>query len=127
MTQAQREEVQAKEELGIIPSSEEVFGKRAATFDNIVEERTQMKAVMKGLEEELKVLDKKIETYLADTETKTVMSNGAKVTQVTNAGQSKLSKELLLEAGVPATTIASCTVAGKPFSYVLVTSAKAQK
>jgi hypothetical protein len=124
MTSTQKAEVEAKEQIGIIPDSSEVFGKRAATFDNIVEERTQMKAVMKGLEEELKVLDKKIETFLADTPSKTVLSNGSRVTQCQNPGQSKLSKELLIEAGVAATVIAECTIPGKAYSYILVTAPK---
>jgi hypothetical protein len=127
MTSTQKAEVEAKEQIGIIPDSSEVFGKRAAIFDNIVEERTQMKAVMKGLEEELKVLDKKIETFLADTPSKTVLSNGARVTQCQNPGQSKLSKELLIEHGVAATVIAECTVPGKAYSYILVSPPKAQK
>lgn len=123
----QQAEVQAKEELGLVPSSEEVFGKRAAHFDKLVEERTQLKEVMKGFEVELKDLDKKIETYLADIETKTVTSNGARVTQCQSPGQSRLSKELLIEHGVAATTINECTIPGKPYSYVLVTPLKATR
>lgn len=120
----QQAEIQAKEELGLVPSSEEVFGKRSAHFDKLVEERTQLKEVMKGFEVELKDLDRKIETYLADTETKTVTSNGAKITQCFNPGHSKLSEQLLVEAGVPATTIKACTVPGRPYTYVLVTPLK---
>ena len=135
MTQAQREEVQAKEELGIIPDSSEVFGKRAATFDKMIEERTQLKAVMHSLEEELGYtdstgkrhpgLDDRIQEYLADTGIKTVMSNGIKVTQAQGTNV-QLKKDLLVEAGVAATVIADCTVR-KNYDYLLITPPKAQK
>jgi hypothetical protein len=117
-------ELQAREELGIIPESKDMFGRRAANFDKLVEERVALKELQKQTEAELKDIDNKLTLYLADTESKTVLSGGVKVTQCSNPGQSKLSATMLIEHGVAATTIAECTLPGKPYHYILVTPQK---
>lgn len=115
-------EIQARQELGIAVDSKEVFGRRAATFDKLVEDRVALKELQTQTEAELKAIDEKLKLYLADTETKTVVSGTVKVTQC-QGNNSSIKKELLVEKGVPATLIAECTV-HKGYSYILVTRPK---
>ena len=117
-------ELEAMAEIGQVPASGDVLGRRAVAFDRLVEEYRALSEMIRLNEEEKKQLSEKLMSYLADSEAKTVMSGELRVTLAQNPGRSTLSKEKLLEAGVSAQTIAACTVAGKPYSYVLVSEAK---
>jgi hypothetical protein len=116
-----REEIEAREELGVVPSSQDLFGKRGAKFDELISERAACTEMKKQVEAELKILDDKLMKYLADCDQKTVMSGSRRITVVQSPGQSRLDKILLLEAGVSAETLTRCTVQGKAYSFLKVT------
>ena len=118
-------EIEAREELGIPLDSKDVFGRRAATFDKLVEDRVALKELQKQTEAELQQIDDRLKVFLADVESKTVIAAGSRVTQC-QGSNSSLKKELLLESGVPATVISACTVV-KKYDYILVTVLKASR
>lgn len=123
MTNAERqEEVQAQQDLGIIPDSETAFGpQRAGRFDSLVGEFEGVNECIKQLETEKKALQDKLKLYFTDSDIKTVMVGASKVTLVVNQGRSTIDKMKLIEHGVAATVIAECTVQSDPFSFVKVT------
>jgi len=114
------EETKAREELGVVPESGEVFGARAEAFDSLVAERRGMKELIAMTEAEVKALDKKLMAFFADNEHKKVMSGNVPVQVCTNPGRSHMDEMKLIEKGVPALLIKECTVQGTPYSYILV-------
>lgn len=124
MTKGQAAERAAEAELGIVRTSEELFGKRARAFERLVGDYRGISETLKSLEEEKKQLQKQIQQYFVDAGTKTVLADSSRVTLVQNQGQSRVDKVKLLEHGVSAQVIADCTVTGNPFEYVKVTPAK---
>ena len=122
-----QDELAAREELGLVSTAEEVFGARAEKFNHLVADYVSIKGLIKTSEEEIRVLQKQIEQYLADAPSKTVMSDGLRVTTVVNQGRETIDRLKLLEAGVAAETIRKCTVQGQPFSYVKVTAPKEKR
>lgn len=116
-------ELEATQELNLIPDSETVFGrKRRIVFDNLIGEHVALANHIKQLEAEKKKLSEKIQSWLADHDTKTVMSQGHRVT-LAQGSSSHLSKEKLIDAGVPASVIVKATTV-REYVYVLVTAPK---
>ena len=124
MTPRQVKEVEAQEELGIVPESSQVFGPRSKAFDRLIEERISLKEMQKQVETDIKEIDEKLQNYFADSSSKKVQTGNVVAQLCHNPGQSKLSRELLLEKGVAASVIAACTVQGKSYDYILVTAPK---
>lgn len=122
-----QKELNAMVEIGQVPSSADALGRRAPGFDRLVEEYRALSEMIRLNEQEKKELSEKLMSYFADSEAKTVMSGGLRVTLAQNPGRSTLSKEKLIEAGVSALTIQACTVEGKPYQYILVSEPKAKK
>lgn len=116
-------ELEAVKDLNIIPDSEAVFGgRRAITFNKMIQEQLELANTIKEMEAEKHKLADKIMSWLADHDTKTVMSQGHRVTLV-QGSHSTLSKEKLLEAGVAASTIVACTKT-TDYAFVKITAAK---
>lgn len=126
MTNEERlQEAIASQEIGVTPTSEAAFGLRAKKFDSLVGEYTALSESIKQLEEEKKTVQTRLQQYFIDSDIKSVVgADGAKVTLVQNQGRPTIDKVRLIEAGVPASTIESCTVWGKPFQFVKVTPPK---
>lgn len=122
-----QKEIAAMNEIGQVPSTADVLGRRAVAFDRLVEEYRALAEMIRLQEDEKKQLGEKLMAHLADSEAKTVMSGELRVTIAQNPGRSSLSKELLLEHGVSAQVIAASTVAGKPYQYIVVSEPKAKK
>lgn len=115
-------EAQAMQELNIIPESRDVFGKRAVTFDRLSQQIAEAQRIKAQAERDIKDLKEKLEPFFADSDSKTIISQGCRVTLVLSHS-SHLSKEMLLERGVPATTILACTKE-TAYSFVKVTEPK---
>ena len=101
-------------------SSVEVFGRKAKNFDKLVEEMRELQALRKSAEEGIRNTQKKLEVYFADTETKSILSGTSRATLVMSSN-SHIDKLKLIEAGVPAETIVSCTETTK-FAFIRVTA-----
>ena len=119
-------ELQAQEELKIIPESKAVFGRRAAGFDSLVERHINLAMAIKKLEAERKAISNQLLDFLADHDTKTVMSDGNRVTLVQSVSTSFNKQKLIEKYGVPATAIVDCTEE-KPYVFVKVTPPKGQE
>jgi hypothetical protein len=117
-----QQEIQAREELGIIPTSRDVFGKKAVTFDRLVGDLRSAQTLKAQAEQEIKELQAKLQVYFTDSDAKTVLSEQCKVTLV-QSSNTRLDKQKLLEAGVPAQTIIDATVS-TPYQFVKVTPPK---
>lgn len=116
-------ELEAAQQLNIVPDSETVFGaKRGHSFDRLIGEYVALNNHIKQLEQEKRKFSDKIQSWLADNDTKTVMSLGHRVT-LSQGSSSHLSKEKLAEAGVPLSTILAATKTTE-YVYVLVTPPK---
>lgn len=113
----------AKEQLSVVPSSKDVFGKKARYFDALAEQIAEAQRVKAQAEKDIRTLKEQIEQYFADSDSKTILSNGSRVTLVLSHN-SHVSKELLIEAGIPVDTIAKCTKITN-FSFIKVTEEKA--
>lgn len=119
-------ELEATQELNLIPDSETVFGpKRRKQFDNLIGEHVALANHIKQLEAEKRKLAERIQSWLADHDTKTVMSNNHRVT-LAQGSSSHLSKEKLMELGVPASVVVAATKVTE-YIYVLVTPPKPRK
>lgn len=115
-------EAEAKVDLGVIPDAKEVFGRRYKTFIGLVEELRSANEVKRQAEAESKRLNGLLQEMWADCEAKTVTDDRVKITLVSSSN-SHVSKEKLLELGVPATVIRDATTI-KAYQYVLVTEPK---
>lgn len=124
MTAKQAAERRAEQDLGIVRSSQELFGRRAHHFDSLTEQYRSLNDTIKALEEEKKTVQKELQQYFIDSGCKTVLSDSSRVTLVENQGRSTIDKMRLLEHGVSAQIIAECTVQGAPFQYVKITGVK---
>lgn len=122
-TQAQAAVVNAKEELGIPLTYKEagLTGK----FSNQVTKRQEIKGRMEDLKAQLDTLNGEIEVEMARNNLKLVSCGQYRVNLV-ESSSSTLSKEKLVEAGVPAETILACTVT-KEYAYVQVTDTQKRK
>lgn len=118
------EKAAGKVDLGLIPSSRDVFGKKARYFDALAEQIAEAQRIKAQAEKDIKTLKDQIEVYFADSDSKTILSGGSRVTLVLSHN-SHVSKELLIEAGVPADTILKCTRTTN-FSFIKVTEEKTQ-
>lgn len=118
-------EQQALQELGVVPESKDVFGKRAKSFDALVDAITAAQAEKKQAEMEIKTLQTKLESLFADSDSKTILSAGRRVTLVLSSN-SHLDRKALLESGVPADVIVRCTKQTQ-YTFVKVTAAKEAK
>lgn len=116
------QEAAAREELGVIPESKDVFGKRARTFDQLVQQIAEVQRFKAQAEKDIKALKEKLEVFYADSPSKTILSGGMRATLVMSSS-SHLDKKALLEAGVAAQTILDCTKTTS-YSFVKVTEAK---
>ena len=115
-------EAAAREELGVVPESKDVFGKRARTFDTLVQQIAEVQRFKAQAEKDIKMLKEKLEVFYADSPSKTILSGGMRATLVMSSS-SHLDKKALLEAGVAAQTILDCTKTTS-YSFVKVTEAK---
>lgn len=110
-------ELEMIQDLKLVPSSDDTFGhRRAITFDKLIQEHRALTTAIKEMENDKKKLGDKIMNWLADTDTKTVMSQGHRVTLV-QGSHSTLDKQKLVEAGVLPSVIVACT---KTTDYVFV-------
>jgi hypothetical protein len=114
--------VDAKAELNITPSAEEVFGRRYPRFIGLVGDLRQVNEMKKEAEAESKRINDELQLMWADVEHKTVTDTGTKITLVSSSNSS-ISKEKLVELGVPAETVLAATKV-TPYQYVLVTVPK---
>lgn len=116
-------EAAAKLELNIIPNAKEVFQRNYRKFNKLVEELRAANEVKSQAEAESKRLNKELQTLWADCEAKTVLDGGCKVTLVSSSN-SHISKERLVEAGVPVSVIQLATKVVE-YQFVKVTETKA--
>lgn len=116
------QEAAAREELGILPESKDVFGKRARTFDTLVQNIAEAQRIKSQAEKDIKDLKDKLEVFFADAPSKTILSGGSRATLVMSSN-SHLDRKMLLEKGVPAQTILDCTKTTS-YSFIKVTAAK---
>lgn len=118
-----QKEIEAIEELGNVPDSRDVFhAHQLAAFNRYMDQRIAVTTSLKELEEEKKRLDAEITALMTEHGTAKVMHIGRPVSLV-EGSRSSLSKEKLLLAGVPATTIVKCTEKST-YTYLLVGKAK---
>lgn len=116
-------EVEALEELNVIPDSRDVFhNHQLAAFNRYMEQRIVTTEKLKVLEEEKKRLDNEIMALMTQNGMIKVMHIGRPVSLVEGT-RTSLNKEKLLMSGVPATTIVKCSDTSH-FTYVLVGKAK---
>ena|SRR5208283_5433713 len=116
-------EVAATEELGLVPDSSTVFdGARIKKFDRLIGERQALKESIKQSEVEVKLMDEQITAMLTDRDVVKVKHSGYTVS-LCQGSSSSLSKDMLLQHGVAAVTIAECTKISS-YNYVLVTKPK---
>jgi|ERR1700676_3930424 len=111
-----------KVELGIAPEAKEVFGRRYQRFAHLTAELRAVNEAKKQLEKESKTLTTALVELFADCPAKTVLEDGAKVTLV-SFERGTIDKQLLLENGVPASTITKSTKM-TPVEFVKITAAK---
>lgn len=90
----------------------------AATFSRLLEHRMALKVQIKEMEEELKELDPKITQMMVDSDTVSVTYDDKPVT-IVETRRRNLSKEKLIERGVPASLVAECTTESV-YSYLKV-------
>jgi uncharacterized protein (UPF0335 family) len=108
----------------VILDSREVFqSHQLSAFGHYMEQRIAVAESIKELEEEKKRLDSEIKALMEEYGAVKVSYEGRSVS-IVKGSRSNLSKEKLLLAGVPATTILSCTDTTH-YDYVLVGKAKA--
>lgn len=106
-----------------VPDAREVFNDAdLKRFSLLIEERGALKASIKEYEQKVKELDPIITEMLTDAGTAKVQYGDSKVT-LAQGSRSALSKERLLELGVPSRTIAEATT-HTAYTYLLVTTAK---
>lgn len=131
---ATNKELEAVQELNLVPDSSTVFGKRATAFERMVDERESLAASEKMAKQERGYtddgerhpgLDDKIKSWLGDVG-KVGLSDGRTVQVVEQAGRESYDERLLLQY-VPATTLAKCKKRGRPSWRILVTYPKPQK
>ena len=115
-------EATAREQLGVVPTSQDAFGKRARTFDSLVQQIAEVQRIKAQAEKDIKTLKDKLEIFYADSPSKTILSGGSRATLVMSSS-SHLDKKALLEAGVAAQTILDCTKTTS-YSFIKVTEAK---
>lgn len=128
-TNAHAATVEAKQELGIIPSYKDAgvnnrIVKQATAYKEVQRLQKQYDAERKDLSAEILVELSKAGMNAKPGESIAVMVGTLKVTAIA-AHNSSISKEKLLEAGVPAETIVECTVE-TPYEYILVTDEAAK-
>lgn len=129
-------ELEAVQELKIVPDSGTVFGRRAQAFERMVDERESLREAEKQAKEERGYsddgvrhpgLDDKIKQWMTDITGGIMLSDGRKVQVVERGGNEYVDVRLLLEAGVPAETIAKCKRRGRGSWHILVTYPKPQR
>jgi hypothetical protein len=90
-------------------------------FALLISQRQVKKDKLEALKAEVEEMNGRISVALAEKNVKCVSVDDVwRVTLVDTRSASKLSKEKLLEAGVPAETIVACTVEGKPYTTVQI-------
>lgn len=121
-----KNEMNAREALGIKPEiqdfREAMGAKDAREFARKVLRRQELRAIVEGITNkdktgEMDELSAEIGTMLAESGEKSLMCDDFRVT-LTDGSNSSISKERLLELGVPATTILAAT---KKTTYTSVT------
>lgn len=117
-------EKEAKEQLGIIPTAKDIFGRRAEKFCKLASELREINEAKAQLEKEGKALGAKlIAEYWSDCDYKTLIGiDGEKITRV-QSSNSSISKQALLELGVEASIILKATKSTS-YEYVKVTVEK---
>lgn len=115
-------ETQAMESIGMVPEAKSVFGKRYKQWLKLAEELRQVNEVKAGLEAESKRLNKLLQEMWADVDAKKV-EDGEFTAQLVSAAHSSIKKDLLLEAGVPASVIVASTKT-KPYQFVRIDTKK---
>lgn len=103
-----------------VPDAREVFD--AATlqkFGRLVEQRSVLKATIKQCEEDTKALDAAITSMLTEHDAPAVQHGTSKVA-LCSSSRSTLSKERLVELGVPGRIIQEATTV-TTYSYLKVT------
>lgn len=93
-------------------------------FGRLCEQRQRLDDEIKFREVNKKLLDEQIEAALAVAGVEKVTWEDRPVQIVHKSGSTKIVAEKLLEAGVPASTIAASTVTGNGYSYLLFGKAK---
>lgn len=88
-----------KESIGEIPTSKDVFGRRAPSFDSLVRNIAAAQQAKAEAEAQIKDLKAELEVYFADSDSKTIMSGGAKATLVLSSN-SHITKKALLDEPV---------------------------
>jgi hypothetical protein len=112
-------EIEAMEDLGVVPDAHDVLkGNNLRVFCSKAQERIDIVNTIKELEEQKKQLDDDIMELMVNHNTSKVLYQGRPVSIVTGS-RSSLSKEKLLEAGVPAKTIVECTSYSN-YDYLLI-------
>ena len=131
---ATNKELEATQELNIVPSSEMVFGRRMASFEKMVDERETLRAEETSAKEQRGYsdngerhpgIDDKIKSWLGDVG-KVLLSDGRKVQVVERGGNEFYDEKLLLQY-VPAATLAKCKRRGRSSWHILVTYPKPQR
>lgn len=127
-----KQATEAQEQLGIVPEAAKVFGKALDGFTQLVDEREGCREIEKQAKESrgyseggrrVVGLDDRIKDMLADIKA-VLLPDGRKVQVVEKAGNEYVDVRLLLEAGVPADTIAKCKRRGASSWYILVSGKK---
>lgn len=90
-----------KESIGVVPTSKDVFGRRAPSFDSLVRNIAAAQRAKAEAEDEIKTLKEELEVYFADSDSKTIMSDGNKATLVLSSN-SHITKKRLIDADVTA-------------------------
>lgn len=112
-------------EVDTAPDAREILSHaKLLRFGVALERRIMLKELIKEKEAEVRELDDELSQTLTDADTVKVVHRGYSVGLVTSS-RSTLSKDALLENGVPATVIAKSTKVST-YTYVLVTAPKGE-
>lgn len=106
--------------LGIVPEWSRFPELKDLDFGRLCEQRQILYDEITFRESRQKALDEQIEAALAVAGVEKVIWEDRPVQIVHKSGSAKLVPEKLLEAGVPASTIAACTTVGAGYSYLLI-------
>lgn len=106
--------------LGIVPEWSRFPELKELSFGQLCEKRQILHDEITFRESRQKALDEQIEAALAVAGVEKVVWEDRPVQIVHKSGSAKLVPEKLLEAGVPASTIAACTTVGAGYSYLLI-------
>lgn len=115
-------ELEAVQELNLTPESKAVFGRKAIAFDTLVKELKAITTAISEMEADKHKLSDKIMNLLADHDTKTIMSQGRRVTLV-QGSHSTIDRIKLIENGVAPSVILASTKT-TDYAFVKITERK---